>query len=435
MRGRFARGAVWSLIGAFLAQGSNVVASVITARLLGREQFGEYGMIQSTVGMLGILAGLGLGVTATKYVAEFRFLDPARAGRIIALGCATSVVAGGLLALCLAVWAPLLAARTLNAPPLAHELRIASVLLFFNALNGAQTGALAGFEAFPAIARINLVRGLVTLPVAACLAILWRLPGAVWALALTAGVTCFLSQLALRQQCSALGIHPQLSSAWKERRVLWTFSAPVFLSGAVVGPVTWAANAILVNQPGGYAEMAVFSAASQWRSGIGFVPGVLMQSALPLLSNLSARGDVLRYGKALRWNLILTGVAASGVALPVILGAPLIMQMYGPGFQHGWLVLVVLAATATISCMNGVVGTAIVSGGSVWAGLAFNCMWSAVFLTGCYCLIPMSHALGLAGSMLGAYLAHTAWQAMYLRRRLSCIDYVGSGSAVSAIST
>ncbi len=95
LRGRFARGAVWSLLGALMAQGATLAASVITARLLGREQFGEYGMIQSTVGMLGIFAGLGLGMTATKFVAELRTRDPQRAGRIIALGTAAAVISGG----------------------------------------------------------------------------------------------------------------------------------------------------------------------------------------------------------------------------------------------------------------------------------------------------------------------------------------------------
>ncbi len=166
-------------------------------------------MIQSTVGMLGIFAGLGLGLTATKYVAELRSRDPERAGRIIALGCAVAIVSGGLLALGLLAYAPFLAAKTLNAPALADELRIASVLLFFNAFNGAQTGALAGFEAFRAIARINLARGLVTFPITVALVLLWRLPGAIWALAVTAAVTCLLSQLSLRRHCAALGIRPR----------------------------------------------------------------------------------------------------------------------------------------------------------------------------------------------------------------------------------
>jgi O-antigen/teichoic acid export membrane protein len=175
---------------------------------------------------------------------------------------------------------------------------------------------------------------------------------------------------------------------------------------------------MLVNQPGGYAEMGVFSAASQWRNAIGFIPGVLAQFALPLLSNLNGERDAPRYGKALRWNLILTAVASVAVAVPVALGAPQIMRLYGRGFQQGWLVLVLSAATAAISSINHVVGTAILSAGSVWIGFAFNGMWAAVLLAGCYRFIPTNLAVGLAGSMLAAYIAHTGWQAAYLRYRI-----------------
>lgn len=425
LRGRFARGAVWSLLGALIAQGANLAASVITARLLGREQFGEYGMIQTTVGMLGVFAGLGLGVTATRYVAEFRIRDPQRAGRIIALGCAVATVSGGLLALAVLAFAPVLAARTLHAPELARELRIASVLLFLNAFNGAQLGALSGFEAFRTIARINLARGLATFPVTVGLTLLWGLRGSIWALALTAALTCLLSQRSLREHCAALGIHSQFSSAWRERRVLWTFSTPAFLSGVMAGPAIWLASTMLVSQPGGYSEMGIFSAASQWRSAISFVPGVLSQFALPLLSNLNGERDASRYGKALRWNLILTTAAATAVAVPVALASPQIMRLYGRGFQQGWLVLALSAAIAVVSCVNAVVGTAILSAGSIWVGFVFNGLWAAVLLAGCYLFIPANMALGLAGSMLGAYVVHSIWQAVYVHHRLSRLESAG----------
>ena len=47
---------------------------------------------------------------------------------------------------------------------LTDVLRIGSIILLFNALNGAQGGALAGFEAFKTIARISLFVGLADLP-------------------------------------------------------------------------------------------------------------------------------------------------------------------------------------------------------------------------------------------------------------------------------
>src|SRR5208282_6029974 len=85
LRARFALGVFWSLAGAVVSRGFLLAASVVCARFLGREGFGALGMIQSTAGMFGIFAGLGLGLTATKYVSEFRRQDPVRAGRILAL--------------------------------------------------------------------------------------------------------------------------------------------------------------------------------------------------------------------------------------------------------------------------------------------------------------------------------------------------------------
>ena len=61
--------------------------------------------------------------------------------------------------------APWLAANTINAPHLAGVLRIGALLLFINAINGAQTGALSGFEAFRTIAYVNLFVGLTSFPI------------------------------------------------------------------------------------------------------------------------------------------------------------------------------------------------------------------------------------------------------------------------------
>src|SRR5208283_1869288 len=46
---RLARGTFWSLVGTVLARGLSVLASIVVARQLGKEGFGELGIIQSTV--------------------------------------------------------------------------------------------------------------------------------------------------------------------------------------------------------------------------------------------------------------------------------------------------------------------------------------------------------------------------------------------------
>src|ERR1035437_5586151 len=78
---RLAHGVFWSFSGTVVARALGLIASIIVARLLGRGAYGELGIIQSTVGMFGLFAGFGMGITATKFVAEYRKTDPEQIGR------------------------------------------------------------------------------------------------------------------------------------------------------------------------------------------------------------------------------------------------------------------------------------------------------------------------------------------------------------------
>jgi len=82
---RLGRGAFWSSVCASASQGLSLVSLIVIARLLGKVGFGELTVIQSTVTMFGTFAGFGLGLTATKSIAEYRHTGAARAGRTRAL--------------------------------------------------------------------------------------------------------------------------------------------------------------------------------------------------------------------------------------------------------------------------------------------------------------------------------------------------------------
>ena len=78
LRGRFARGAFWSLVAMGLSTAARLLISIFTARWLGKTAFGELGMILSTAGMFGVLAGMGLSLTAAKHLGEYREREPER---------------------------------------------------------------------------------------------------------------------------------------------------------------------------------------------------------------------------------------------------------------------------------------------------------------------------------------------------------------------
>ena len=95
---RLALGAFWALVGAIVSRGLTLASSVAAGRILGTTGFGELGMIQSTQGLFGILAGAGMGLATTKFVAEYRTNDHPKAGRCIGFALFVAVVSAALLA-------------------------------------------------------------------------------------------------------------------------------------------------------------------------------------------------------------------------------------------------------------------------------------------------------------------------------------------------
>ncbi len=403
LRARFTLGIAWSLAGAVVSRGFLLAASVACARFLGKEGFGALGMIQSTAGMFGIFAGLGLGLTATKYVAEFRRQDPAKAGRILALSGCAAFVFGGMITVLLILLAPFLAKNVLAIPQLAAPLAVGSGLVFFGAMNGAQTGALAGFEAFKTIARVNVLSGVASFPL--IVLGVWRggLQGAVWGSVAALAINWALNNHALRRECANANVSYQFASCHRELGILHRFSLPAFLASIVVGPGIWVCNALLVHQPQGYAELGIYTAADKWRLLILFVPTSVFAMVLPVLSNLYGEGNSVGFQKVFRANLQLNASLALLAALLIASFAAPIMAIYGNSFRGGRLVLIVLAFSALPEALNAILGQPLIAAHLMWWRFAFDLLLVAVLMTLAWVLIPKWGALGLAVSYGLAY--------------------------------
>lgn len=421
LRRRFARGAGWVLLGTVMSQGPRLLAFIVAARILGKQGFGELSILHSTVIMVGVFAGLGVGLTATKHLAQFRHSEPARAGRVVGLSLLVAAGSGLVFCFLLRLLAPAISASILAAPHLTPVLQFASVLVLLNALLGAQTGALAGLEAFRSIAIANFVQGMLVFPLLIGGVWIGGLAGAVGGLAVAVAAGCAVNQFLLLRECRKAGITVGYRPSRAEWSLLASFSALVLLSGAMSIPVQWLATTILLNHPNGYVEIGAFSAANQWRSLIIFLPSILERSTLPILTDLNARGDISSYRKILRIHLLLSAGVAGAIAVPVGLAAPLVMSLYGVEFRPDWPVLSVLAGVAVLASANIAVYTVMISRGAMRLALLFNCLWAVCLIASARLLTPFYGALGLAASFLIAYSAHSAWQLTYwlrMNRRL-----------------
>ena len=399
-------GAFWSLCGAVVSRSLTLGASILAGRLLGATGFGEVGMIQSTQGLFGVLAGAGLGLAATKHVAEYRARDWSRAARCIALvtriALATSLAASAVL-LALAPW---LAGSVLEAPHLVVELRVATALVFLAALNGVQTGALAGLGDFRTIAFLGMTRAVVLGVALVGGIVLGGVLGGVIGLVLTELIAVLAGQLALRR------LYPEIWSGgrggrpdWREFAAVWRFSVLALLGSLSTMPALWFSNVLLVNQPDGYSGLGIFNAAERWRQLLLFLPATVSALILSLLSNLHGKNDPGGYRQVLGMNLGLTVAMVLVPAVGLMLFSRLAMGVFGPGYEGGGLTLVVLVASAIAMVLNDFLGQVLVSKGSIRCRTLLDVFLAVVLTVVSWQLIPVYGATGLALGHLIAYAA------------------------------
>lgn len=409
---RLARGTFWSIGGAILSRGLMLTASILVARILGRNEYGELGMIRTTVNMFGVIAGFGLGLTATKYVAEFRTKDPDKAGRILGLSGLFAAVTAGLMAIILFIFAPWLSEITINAPQLAGILRIGAIILFFNALNGAQTGALAGFEAYKTIAKVNIFVGIISFPILILGAYLGGLTGSVWALSINLIINWLLNHIAVRKEAKKNSVPFTFKNCIHERSILWKFSLPAALGSCLVGPVNWACCAMLVNKPEGYSEMGIFSAANQWFNILLFLPSMIGGVILPVLSDQLGRNNIKASIKTLIISVKINLLIVAPLVLIASITSPYIMSLYGDDFVNGWPTFIVVMFTALLLAVQRPVGQIISASGRMWTGLSMNGGWALVFIITTY-LLTNYGSFGLASARAFAYLIHSLWTLIF----------------------
>ena len=371
-------------------------------------------MIQSTTNMFGTFANVGVGLTATKYVAEFRRKEPERAGRIIAMSSVVAVLSGALVGALMIVGSPWVA-RLLAAPHLKDIIAISGLALLLIVINDAQNGALAGFEAFQRQSKIQVAAAVAGFPISLLAVFFFGLRGAVWGLIASVALLVFLNYHAIQSEAAAAGVPILWREIRKEMGVFAGFSVPLLCSGVVYVPAMWLANTVMVNTPGGYAQMGLFSAADRWRTAILFLPAALGAVTLPVLANLRGEAAFHKYSSVLWTNIRLNVFLSFAVAAPVAMLAPWIMASYGSGFREGTWVLVVLCATSVASAAYSILGQALVSRGLVWKMFAFNSGWSILLLSAEWCLREHG-ALGLAQAYFVADMLRLTVALIYVYR-------------------
>lgn len=400
IKGILIYGIFWNFICALASQGFPLIAVIITARLLGKFNYGQLGMINSTVIMFSTFAGLGLGITATKFIAELYHKHPERTGCIMGLTNLFGILSGTIMCITLFIMAPWLASNALNEPNLIPILRIASLLLIFNTIAGVQSGSIAGFGAFRSLARIAMIQGIISASLTVIGVYFFGLLGAVIAMVINSIINIILYKLEINNLVKKFKIKIDYARSWGEKDVLWKLSIPSMLSNVMVGPIVWISYTIIINTAGGYDQLGLFNAANQWRVALSFLPMVIGGVLLPMVSaNLNKECNMLE-----AINVLAGWIIVTAIALPLISFPEIIAFFYGRDY-FSIMFLQSLALMMLVSCILSYkegIGRMLVAKNLMWWGFLSNLIWGILFL-GLVIILKNLGSLGLAISYIVSY--------------------------------
>lgn len=410
-------GASWSVAGSVASRSLTLLTTVVAARVLGTEEFGQWSLLYATASVVVVFGSLGLAHTATKHVAEAH-QDPVRAMNVTRFTVTTAALAATTAAFCLALVSSAVSDAVFGDRSLATGVRWVAVWVLFAAVNVVQGGALSGFHEFRRYAVINLLSSLAGLLVVWPAATSYGVPGAVAAFAVAQGVACALNGVALRRVGRRLGVPSSWRGAWSERSVLWHFALPAVLGSGLVVPVTWLANLYLSRGADGFRELAIFTAADQWRTILFFIPASMGSATLAVLTQRTSGGSELDGGVLGRTAALNVTVTLLPAAVLMILAPWISSALYGPGFSEAAWPMRILAATAVFMAASAVPSHALAAMSSMWLGFAVNAVWATVFGVVAIVAVPDGGARGLALAYLVSYALHAVLGATVTARML-----------------
>lgn len=418
--GRLFRGAAWGVIGAIFTRLLALLLSVAMARILQTERFGQFLIIQNTLGMFGVFAGLGLGVVATKFAAELHAAEPERLGRILSLVRSTAVIGSIIVAIVLALLAPYIARDIFRHPELTFYVRITAATVVFLTIDGYNNAALFGLEHIKQSVQGTFLSAIIATP--ASLLLTWKLglAGAVYGVLLLSFLQCLISHVVLDQALRERKI-PYRRHQRTDWSVLHQYALPSLLGGVMVAPVHWLCQAMLANQSNGMIQVAILGIGFQWFQAVSFLPTALARVVLPVLTDVTVRQGRQQSNTVLKSAIAANAAVAVPIALAIALFSGWIMRVYDVKATHAGAALSLMVAASAVSAMCTAVGQVMVAKGRIWQGWIMNMGWAAIYVGLSYLLIDFG-AIGVATGLLVAYIAHGGWISVWTWNSMRTAD-------------
>ncbi len=354
---RLFKDSLWTLLGNAFGKGLTVLSGIIVARLLGKDVYGEFGLLRNTLIIIAVFSTMGLGYTATVFISEAKEKTKNIVYPLVKVIELMTVIFSGCISLCVFFFSNQLA-LFLEDEALDIPLKILSVIILFNAVTTSQIGILAGLKAFKGTAVVNFVSGVANFILTCWLTFAYGFVGALSALLISQIINCVLNSGLLR-----VSLKDYTSSGMQLNLVapIIKNSLPVALQEMVVSFMLWAFSVVLL-KVSNYGEVGLVTVAGQWETMLLFVPIALRNVTL---SHMSSSGE--EDADKIMKRMLLVNVMVSLVpTLLFYIFNDLFELLYGQSFENIGIVITLACLHATVNSMFTVYASALMSKKRNW---------------------------------------------------------------------
>ena len=398
---RIASGAFWLILGNVIGRGLTFLSMIFVARILGPKMFGEFSLVRSTAMTFVTYSAFGMGLTATKYIAELLSSDKDRVGRIIGLSYLFTCFSSLLVASVFWFAAPLICESWIQKPHLVGLLQLGAVLLFLMTFCQSQQGVLSGFQDFRGLAFSNIISGIAMAPIYVVGTYYWGLVGAVTGTVIAAALNAFVNSVFIYRNTKHHAIRYRFLQAGRELGVLGRFSLPSVLCGITFSTSLWGCQMMLGAEQDGVIQLGYFYAAFTIIMLITAIPFMVAPVYVAKLSELFSKGDMKRFRKTVILSFCTNGSIAIAVALPFLCFPSLLMEWcFGESFRAGGTTLVILCFTAILWIIGKVVDQVMISMGQLWFVFGYCLVGAMTTIIVAILTIPTWGSSGLALALL-----------------------------------
>lgn len=367
---------LWAVFGNGIGNFLLLLSGILIARILGKDIYGEYGLVKTTMFHIATFATLGLGFTSTRFIAKYRDIDEKLLiGTIYSSIVITTVTSVLLCVLLICFSVPL--AEYLNEPRLYLPFRFLGGIIVVRALATTSNAILAGNKNFNVIGINTIVSGASMLLMSTVFTFFWGLIGSLTALAISQLILCIINFSAINR---TILMRMRPITIEKNYSTLLKFTFPVAMQELSYTLSQWGMMLILTKF-GSLGEVGLYTASAQWNAIILFIPLLLSNVVLSYLSGASSTKEQERTIK----RMLLVNFLATLIPFTIVfLLSDYIISFYGTTFHGMKMVMNILVFSTIFDCMCRVFQSNLISEGKNWRLFMFRTLRDSALLISAY---------------------------------------------------